>query len=95
MTCSLVKQNQELCLIAEMLAYLAARGLGLGLLFQFRDGRPLNVRMALKTLGLSKDCYSGHSFRIGAATTAAECGVQELYSLGVGQMKEQSLHVSH
>ncbi len=67
---------------AAVLAYLPARGGGPGPLFRLSDGRPLTrirfitrVRQALLTLGLSSGDYMGHSFRIGAATTAAERGL--------------------
>ena len=61
------------------MAYLAVRGMKQGPLFQMKDGQPLtrecvvhNVRQALQTLGLESSHYACHSFRIGAATTAAE-----------------------
>ena len=66
------------------LQYLIARGAGPGPLFRFNDGRPLTrnrfvtaVREALTAAGVEKSKYCGHSFRIGAATTAAKRGVED------------------
>ena len=35
------------------------------------------IRSALSRAGINAKPYSGHSFRIAAATTAALCGVQD------------------
>ena len=50
----------------------------------FDDGRALTrerlvveVKRALERAGVDSSHYSGHSFRIGAATTAAACGLQD------------------
>lgn len=74
----------ELCPIEAMLAFLAIRGNKQGFLFTFADGRLLTkdrfvtrVRAALEEAGLNKKSYAGHSFRIGAATTASLCGISE------------------
>ncbi len=76
------RTNDDLCPVAAMLAYVAVRGGGPGPLFRFRNGKPLTrdrfvtrVRQALQSLGLAGRDYSGHSFRIGAATTAAARGI--------------------
>ena len=37
----------------------------------------LEVRKALLAVGIKAEDYAGHSFRIGAATTAAEKGIQD------------------
>ena len=73
-----------LCPVAAVLAYMALRGPGSGPLFRFRDGRPLTqqrlitkLRGVLQEAGLHPERYAGHSFRIGAATTAAARGVQD------------------
>ena len=73
-----------LCPVAAVLAYMARRGPGSGPLFRFCDGRPLtrqrfvlNLREVLQEAGLHPEKYAGHSFRIGAATTAAASGVQD------------------
>ena len=74
----------NLCPVAAVLSYLAARPSTLGPLFVHQDGRPLSrpglvraVRSALASAGVDTSRYSGHSFRIGAATTAAQTGLQD------------------
>ena len=76
------KTGDELCPVAAILAYLLVRGAVKGPLFQFADGKPLTrerfverVREALRLAGVDHNSYSGHSFRAGAATTAAKNGV--------------------
>ena len=70
--------------MAALAAYLAIRGNQPGPFFQFRDGRPLSrerfvikVREALTEAGLEASKFAGHSFQIGAATTAAARGVED------------------
>ena len=70
--------------MTALLAYLAVRGSEPGPLFRFRDGRFLTkdlfiarVRTALSVIGYDESSYAGHSFRIGAATTAAERGIED------------------
>ena len=70
--------------VAAMLDFLRARGTEAGALFTFRDGRVLTrarfvelVRAALRKAGVEHEKYSGHSFRIGAATTAAAKGIED------------------
>ena len=53
-------------------------------MFRLQDGHSLTreiftsaMRVALSTLGYDSTLYAGHSFRIGAATTAAEQGVED------------------
>jgi hypothetical protein len=74
----------ELCPVAAVLDYMVRRGPGDGPLFSFSDGRPLTrerfvtaLRKALDQAGLNAAVYAGHSFRIGAATTAARKGIQD------------------
>jgi len=54
-----------------------------GPLFQFQDGKPLTrqrfvsaVRDVLKKAGVQAGRYAGHSFQIGAVTTAAARGME-------------------
>ena len=56
-----------------------------GPLFQHSDGRPLTkaafvdqVRKTLALAGVDERNYAGHSFRIGAATTAAAAEVDHI-----------------
>ena len=44
----------------------------------FDDGRALTHERLVERAGVDSSHYSGHSFRIGAATTAAACGLQDL-----------------
>ena len=55
-----------------------------GPLFKFEDGKVLTrqrfvnaVQEGLDKAGVYSSKYSGHSFRIGAATTAAEKGIED------------------
>lgn len=74
----------KLCPVTAMLAYMVQRGNQPGPLFIWEDKRFLTregfvtgVRGALTAAGLVATDYAGHSFRIGAATTAARQGLQD------------------
>ena len=78
------KTGDALCPIAAMEAYLSVRGNIPGALFHWESGVPLSkvnfvkhVRTALEQAGLPAKDYAGHSFRIGAATTAAVAGLED------------------
>ena len=73
-----------------------------GPLFQFYDGRSLTrerfvqaVRKALTKAGFDHQVYAGHSFRIGAATTAAHCGIPDsvIQTLGRWQSSAYLLYI--
>ena len=73
-----------LCPVAAILNYMVARGSLEGPLFVWQDGRFLTrvrfveaIRSALEAAGYAAADYVGHSFRIGAATTAAQRGIQD------------------
>ena len=90
--------DSPLCPVAALLVYMARRGPGGGgPLFRFRDGRPLMrqrlvaaVRRALAEAGLELEDYAGHSFRIGAATTAAACGLPIATIKSLGRWKSEA-----
>ena len=70
-----------ICPVAALSRYLLLRGTSTGPLFLFQDGRPLTpalvntwLRAIISSSGVSGN-YSSHSFRIGAATSAAVAGV--------------------
>ena len=78
------KTGNDLCPVAAVTAYLAARGRAPGPFFRFRRGTPLSckllvkhVRQALCQLGIEVKHFAGHSFHIGAATTAAAAGLED------------------
>ena len=76
------RTHNELCPISTMLAYLAVRGGAAGPLFKFRNGLLLTrdrlvakLREVLSATDIRQSDYCGHSFRIGAATTAAQSDI--------------------
>ena len=78
------RTDSTLCPVAAILAYVATRPAVPGPFFMYRDGSPLTrdklvtaVRKALTKAGLDHSGYSGHSFRIGAATSAARAGLSD------------------
>ena len=78
------RTHSDLCPVAAVLGYFALRGDRPGPLFIDSAGSPLlkrtfvgDIRKVLTTLGVPQDQYAGHSFRIGAATTAALAGVED------------------
>ena len=84
----------RLCPVTAILTYVARRGNDPGLLFRFQDGRLLtkqhfvqSIREALLGCGLNPNNYSGHSFRIGAATTAGTRGLDDSVIMMLGRWK--------
>ena len=78
------KTQGDLCPVSAILAYIAIRPPVRGPLFVYRDGSFLTrdkligaLKQALCTAGMDTKGYSGHSFRIGAAITAALKGVED------------------
>ena len=74
----------DICPVAAIVDYLQFRGSNPGPLFQLQDGKPLHrklfttqVQQALSLAGFDPSLFNGHSFRIGAATTANLVGVPE------------------
>ena len=70
--------------VVAVLAYIAVRPLFQGPLFIYRDGSPLtrfdlvtSIPHAESGSGLPLDSFTGHSFRIGAATSAALAGLPD------------------
>ena len=74
----------ELCPVAAVLAFMACRGDQPGPFFLTTARVPLTksdfisiLRTLLASIGLPAADYAGHSFRIGAATSAALAGVED------------------
>ena len=77
-----------------MLQYLAVRCFDNRPLFLLKNGTPLSrqglvekIKMALAQAGVDSSHYSGNSFRIGAATTAAACSVSDATIQLLGKWK--------
>ena len=86
-----------LCPVSAVLAYMAVRPPGPGPLFHFHDGSPLSrarlvqhVRQALSQAGVDTVQYNGHSLRIGAATTAAQAGLSDSLIQTLGGWKSSA-----
>lgn len=74
--------KDSLCLVSAMLFYLKRRGTKD--LFLWPDGSPLTrtrfvteLRSGLEKANLAASDFAGHSFRIGAATTAVAVGLED------------------
>ena len=91
------KTDSHLCQVAAILVYMAVRGTSPGPLFVFQDATPLTqselvscLRSTLAMAGLDCSNYSGHSFRIGAATTAAASGLRDAMIQTLGKWSSDS-----
>ena len=78
------KTDCPLCPVTAVMHYIALRGPAAGPFFIFKNGNPLTksaftakIREALRSLGLPKEDFAGHSFRIRAATAAASAGIED------------------
>ena len=80
------KTDSSICYVTGILPFLAVRGNQDGPLFMLKDGRMLNRQLfssflddILRELKLNQSYFNTHSFRIGAATTAKEAGVDDIH----------------
>ena len=85
------------CPVKSLTSYLAIRSRVEGPLFIWKDGSPLTrtrfvsaVRETLSEIGFDPTLYSGHSFRIGAATTAAQAGIPDSTIQMLGRWKSSA-----
>ena len=93
----------RLCPVAALLSWMVVRGCEPGPLFRFSSGKPLSrsdfvteLKGALSSTRRDPSGYSGHSFRSGAATTAAMQGISDSnIKLLHGQMEEFRLSEIH
>ena len=86
------RTTSPLCPVTAVLAYMASRQDTPGPFFRDERGRPLTkatfvqkVRHALSQLGLPAEQFAGHSFRIGAATAAAQAGLEDSVIQALGR----------
>ena len=77
-------EQPNLCPVRAMKEYCDLRAHLSGPLFSFMDGTPISrkffsqhLQFSLKWAGLDHTNFKGHSFRIGAATSAAAMGIDE------------------
>jgi hypothetical protein len=89
--------SDDLCPVAAITAYMALRGDSQGPFFRFSNTRPLtkdqftkHVREALTHIGYNPEAYASHSFRGGAATTAAERGIEDSVIKALGRWKSDA-----
>jgi hypothetical protein len=92
--------DSSICPVAAILDYMVRRGESGGPFFTFADSRFLTrdrfvaaVRTALSSAGYDCSQYAGHSFRIGAATTAAQRGVQDSLIKTLGRWESNAYTV--
>ena len=90
----------DLCPVSAVLAYMVLRGATPGPFFFFADGSYLtrdrfvvSVRAALRMQGVDDSRYSGHSFLIGAATTAALRGLPDSLIKSLGRWESSAYTV--
>ena len=91
------RTNNDLCPVAALLTWLVNRGSAPGPLFQFSSGAPLTratfvveLKKAITESGHSPEGFSGHSFRAGAATTAANNGISDAHIKLLGRWKSSA-----
>ena len=96
-TIHLGRTGDVLCPVSALLAYLAVRPSTPGPLFLLSSGVPLSrqvliteIRCALASAGLDTSLFNGHSFRIGAATSASLAGVPDSTIQQMGRWKSSA-----
>ena len=90
----------DLCPVAALIGYMVLRGGHDGPMFLFENGNYLTrdrfvaqLRQALTTAGVDCKLYAGHSFRIGAATTASMNGLQDSLIKTLGRWESSAYTV--
>ncbi len=91
------RTGTDLCPVTALLNYLCIRGSSHGPLFVFADGKLLSrsrfvdwLRKGLRKAGIDPTIYCSHSFRIGAATTAAKKGVEDCIIKTLGRWESSA-----
>ena len=86
--------GDSLCPVEALLGYIKLRGSSPGPLFQRQSGGPvtksyfvLQVKELLAEAGLPAEKFAGHSFRIGAASTASAVGLEDSMIKRLGRWK--------
>ena len=94
------RSGTDICPVAAVLDYMTRRGSAVGPFYTYANGDYLSrerfvrdVRRALELAGLNCSLYCGHSFRIGAATTAARQGIQDSLIKTLGRWESSAYTV--
>lgn len=92
-----VRRQPHSCPVDLLATYLALRGSGSGPLFMTVDGLPISrahfsqqLSLAIQFCGLAPSRYKGHSFRIGAASFAADQGFSDTQIRLLGRWKSNA-----
>ena len=90
-------QPGDTCPVAALAAYISYRGNSPGPLFIFPNTQPVSrqyftdqLNLALRWCKLDTNYYKGHSFRIGAATTAARLGASDAQIEAMGRWSSKA-----
>lgn len=93
----IVTKQFQFCPVDILLVYLSKRGIQPGFLFVLSNRKPVprnyfakQLAIALKLCNLSSDVYKGHSFRIGAASHAADRGMSDAQIRSLGRWKSNA-----
>ena len=99
-TICLARTASNLCPVLALLPYLVLRGSQPGPLFVMQDSAFLTrskftarLREILREAGIDDSKYASHSFRSGAATTAAEVGISETHIKMLGRWESDAYQV--
>lgn len=92
-----ISKQHAVCPVQLMLEYLAVRGSHPGTLFITSEGNPVSrsqfsklLNSCIKACSLDPSRYKGHSFRIGAATYAAQQGFSDAKIRVLGRWKSDA-----
>ena len=92
-----ISRQASVCPVLLLLDYLAIRGNSPGPLFMNQGNSPVSrsfftdlLNRSLRTCGLNPALYKGHSFRIGAASFAADRGMSDAQIRALGRWKSNA-----
>ena len=93
----ILQRHTSCCPVRFLLDYLSLRGNRPGPLFLNSDNTPVSrtffaelLSLSLKACGLDSTRYKGHSFRIGAASFAAERGMSDAQIRALGRWRSNA-----
>ena len=91
------RTNTAICPITAIINYIGIRPKTPGPLFMLQSGKPLSraylvhhLKQDLHAAGLPEAEFNGHSFRIGAATTAARQGLEDSLIQTLGRWRSEA-----